>query len=255
MISHYFNLKKIEKVKIEIYNADGKLVRTLKRDYHDGLNRTHWGLESKGVFYPQREERSEKALKTEPGGVGVLPGKYKLVFTLGENKDSTEIEVQFDPRVDITLEDLKLLNVYYGKGAALISAMDSATIRLNKIQTNLKTISALAKNIENDSLQKDYNKRIKTLNDSIYQLEIMVFGKKDVKGYFDQPETWNYAMGEVWSYAWLNKGRPTQNQEIVLKEFEATTAKALNKINTFIAEDWGAFHTFVNENPIPMFEE
>ncbi len=248
-------LKKVKKVTIEIYNTDGEKIRTLKRDYHDGLNRTPWGLSAKGVFYPKRKERSKKELENEPRGNAVLPGKYKLVFTLGENKDSTEIDVKFDPRVDISLNDMKLLEAYFLKGALLITTMDSATMRLNKIQSNLKTLSALAKNIENDSLKKDYEKRIKMLNDSINQLEIMVFGKEDVKGYFDQTETWNYALGEVFSYAWLNKGKPIQNQEIVLKEFEHTTSKMLDKINTFIAEDWNAFKTFVAENPLPLFED
>ena len=248
-------LKKIKKVTLEIYNADGEKVRTLKRDYHDGLNRTHWGLGGKGVFYPQRKERSKKDWENEPGGNAVLPGKYKLVFTLGENKDSTEIDVQFDPRVDISLTELKLLQDYFLKVQVWVTAMDSATYRLNKIQNNLKTLSALAKNIEEDSLRKDYEKRIKTLNDSINELEIMVFGKENVKGYFDQPETWYSAQGEVMSYAWLNKGKPTQSQEIVLKEFEGTSAKALHKINTFIAQDWEGFKSFVKENPLPMFEE
>ncbi len=92
---------KFKEVLIEIYNDAGDKVRTLKsRKPKNGLNRVYWRMNQKGVSYPSR--RAPRKDAPEPPGAQVLPGTYKVVYTYGNVKDSTTIEVKGDPRVAVS---------------------------------------------------------------------------------------------------------------------------------------------------------
>ena len=44
--------KKKEKVKLEVLDSDGKIIRTVKYDVEPGVNRIYWDLRRKGVRSP-----------------------------------------------------------------------------------------------------------------------------------------------------------------------------------------------------------
>ena len=98
--------KKNDSLVLNIYNTKNELIRTLKRKVpkENGLNRMYWSLGEKGVKRPSRKTSKSK---TEPRGVTVLPGEYKLILHYNNQKDSTNITVKYDPRIAITNEVLK----------------------------------------------------------------------------------------------------------------------------------------------------
>ena len=91
---------------LKIYDANNHLIRTLKPAVpkENGLQRLYWNLDEKGVFSPSR---NTVTTRVEPSGVKVLPGTYKLVLHFQGLKDSTQIKVAFDPRIEIPYESLK----------------------------------------------------------------------------------------------------------------------------------------------------
>ena len=245
-------LKKLKEVSFLILDANNDSVRSFKSKYHEGLNSAYWGLNEKGANYPQRKTRSKKDLEKEPSGVSVVPGVYKVVAMFGENSDTTIIEVIYDPRVDVSLNDLQKRQSFLKDVESQTRKMNSATSKLNAIQDNVDILLKLANEMEIDSSLSETKKRLKSLNDSISGLEKLVFGIEDVKGYLDQPETWEYQFGELYYGSYSNYGEPLQNQQIMLKEIKELTAELTSKINKFISEDWVAFENYLAENPIAL---
>ena len=245
-------LKKTKEVEFLLLNENNDSTRSFSVKYHEGLNTARWGLNGKGVRSPNRKTRSKKELEKEPSGISVIPGKYKIVASFGENSDTSEIEVVYDPRVDVSIEDLQKRSTFLKEVEEQTSKMNSATSRLNKIQDNIEVLLKLVDEMEVDSSLSEIKKRLKALNDSVVGLEKLVFGIEDVKGYFDQPETWQYSFRELYYGSYSNYGEPLQNQQIMLKEIKALTFNTTAKFNRFISDDWVGFEKYLIDNPIEL---
>ena len=96
--------------------------------------------------------------------------------------------------------------------------------------------------------------KIKGLSDSIAGIELLIFGKKDVKGYYDQPETWMSFYQNAASYSYGKNMGVTQGQELTIKELEIKTTKLISKSDLIINQDWVDFKQFVQENPLSLFK-
>jgi hypothetical protein len=88
---------KYDSIKFQVFNAKNELIRTIKfkAPEENGLNRFSWNLNQKGVQSPSRDQPRGSS---EPGGLTVLPGTYKVRMTFGDKKDSTNVTVKDDPR-------------------------------------------------------------------------------------------------------------------------------------------------------------
>ena len=125
---------------------------------------------------------------------------------------------------------------------------------VNNLEMDLDNISALVKGRE-DSLSKTYRERVKSVKDSISSIELMIFGKKDVKGYFEQPETWMSYYQRASSFNYGKNASITQSQRLSYAELEQKTREVLNQMDAFNNNDWKNFKQFVKENPLSLFKE
>ncbi|MEQ9305216.1 MAG: hypothetical protein RJQ14_15010, partial [Marinoscillum sp.] len=140
--------KKEEKVSydsltIEIINGD-EVIRTLKSKAPEknGIHRTFWYMDEKGT---DRMSRRDRRGNRESGGVTVLPGSYKVRFTLGDQKDSTNIEVKYDPRIELSnaairaqYNTLKSLETKYAIGVKAVDRLKESIDIATGIQGDLK---------------------------------------------------------------------------------------------------------------------
>ena len=91
----YWLAEASEDVRLEIYDVEDTLVRTLEVPGDAGLNRTSWDLrEDLPVEYRARGV-------PEGDGPAVLPGRYRLRLVVGDVEATGSVEVVPDPRVDI----------------------------------------------------------------------------------------------------------------------------------------------------------
>lgn len=131
LLTYYLKeVKDKEKVKIEIYDADNKLVRTLYHKPQKGFNRLAWGLERDGVA---RMSLDISFLKSEiPRGLPIIPGTYKAVFTIDKQRDSTVFKVLSDPRIKTTVADQKaknqMIEVLYEQARRGLSITDTLAL-------------------------------------------------------------------------------------------------------------------------------
>jgi hypothetical protein len=127
-------------LKIEIFDQEGKLVDTVAGGKHRGLNRAGWGMRVK----PPAVAPAASALFEAAQGPRVLPGKYTVRLTKGDQTYTEQLDVAMDPRAKYSLEERKaqfdlsmriykeLEHMTYGV-AAIEGVRDAANARAGKL--------------------------------------------------------------------------------------------------------------------------
>jgi hypothetical protein len=144
------------KMKIEILDAQGKLVDTLPPNNRRGISRVDWPMRLKAPHVPPAASAAFEASQ----GPRVLPGTYTVKMTRGKDTFSTQLKVVLDPRAKFTAEDRHqefeaAMRVYN-----LLGDMSFDVDRINAVRDSLLARSAalkgdpvLAKRL-NDEAQK-----------------------------------------------------------------------------------------------------
>jgi len=174
-----------DKVRIEVRDSVGELIRTFERPVHLGLNRIYWRFERDGVQGPSRA--FQKKPKLPPGGRRVLSGTYTLrVMFQGESQDVT-VDVLDDPRVAIPREDRIAKDVMRAERNTLNVRLHAVTQRLAPIKKQIDVVRArLAiedKPESGDDPLKAIRDALKAIDKAHKTLDEKIWGKeKKVQG-------------------------------------------------------------------------
>jgi len=104
LITYYQKKRHIfGKMKIEIFDAQGKLVDTLPPNSRRGISRVEWPMRLKAPRVPPAATAAFEAAQ----GPRVLPGTYTVKMTRGTETYTTQLVVALDPRAKYTAEDRK----------------------------------------------------------------------------------------------------------------------------------------------------
>jgi photosystem II stability/assembly factor-like uncharacterized protein len=266
-----YSMDTVKKAKVQIKDADDKVIRNLSFKLDAGFNRNYWGFEQKG-------KRGPGAPKTAGGGFGrrmaeatadsgpaeereftgraVLPGTYKVVVTAGNWKDSAMVVVADDPRVpskhEVVLAQDKLmdqLQVVADKYNAAQDQLDDADLILTQLKAEWKD----KKDKGVDSLHKAH----KAIAEKVKNLREMMVGKRQEKqGYGTVPTI--TPMSIIRSASMLIMGKntmPGAQEERVIAEAKVAADKVATQVNAFFAKDWADFRKLVEATPIKKFKE
>ncbi|MGB0777610.1 MAG: VPS10 domain-containing protein [Flavobacteriaceae bacterium] len=241
---------------LTIYNDKGEAIRNIKRKApkKDGLYRTSWFMEKKGVARASRSIPKKNA--REPYGNAVMPGKYKLEMTFAGQTSSQEIEVILDPRKTWDLEGL-------AQKDALLTQIDE----YRSMAANSTAQLARAKKIVSD-----YSKRISEA-DPENKEELMKAQKeisKKIDGYFDsllgkrdkrqgitrnpEPTALSY-LNTARRYANGLNGAPTSTETTLFDNAKLKLEPVLTEITTFFNEDWKAYQKKMESMTLSPFEQ
>ena len=163
MITYYQRSRHIfGDLKIEVFDAQGKLVDTLAPSKHRGVNRAEWGMRLKPPKVPPAA-----SLGGANTGPRVLPGTYTVKMTKGDKVYTTQIQVVGDPRTNYSPEDRKaqfdlvnriggMLNHMSWTADGLVAVRDTAMADAAKLPPNdplrkkLEALSASANDIRKE---------------------------------------------------------------------------------------------------------
>ncbi|KAA3630576.1 MAG: hypothetical protein DWQ02_17900 [Bacteroidetes bacterium] len=249
----------LDSIKLQVYSAEGTLIRTLTRKTPEknGLHKIQWYLNEKGVARPSRSNRGRRG--GEPGGVTVLPGKYMLKMTFGDQVDSTFIDVAYDPRVEMPYE---VLRAKYDMLKELEGVTSVATDAANKLKSSLKILNDYKKRIEAEEDKETYEellKKHKVLKDTINVFLDEMFGKENKKQGFARqktPSTISY-LYTASRYVRSLEQKPGRTQEVLIKNAKDKLSVLLEKINGFYATEWPEYQKEVEAlklSPFKSFE-
>lgn len=254
--------KKDEKVSydsltVEIMNGN-EVIRTLKSKApeENGIHRTFWYMDEKGT---DRMSRRDRRSNRESGGVTVLPGSYKVRFTFGDQKDSTNIEVRYDPRIELSnaairakYNTLKELESKYSMG---VKAVD-----------RLKESIDIAQGIQGDLKKKDkegYKEQIELCKATIDTLNSMLdvfLGEEDDRQGITRgtPNSVSNSYGSAYYYTSGALHAPGETEQKLISKFEEDLTEAMEMVNGYYNEKWPEFRSAVeglDTSPFKDYEE
>ncbi len=251
--------EKEEKVKIEIFDSRDNKIRTLEEiPEYDGINRTTWALDEKGVRGPSRVTPSEEA--PEPSGPHVLPGIYKVKLTYGEESDSTTVQVHFDPRIEINVDDLRKKRDMQHELMALRETAAEATNQLHDAREMIETAEKLLESDKtdvNEERLKELVERNKALKDSVDVLLDFVLGEEDDRqGITRSPEpSVNTRLNAPARYLGSSIGAPTSTERTLIKHALEAVEEMLEKTNDFFGNEWPAYITDMESAELSPFKQ
>jgi len=136
------------KIKLEILDADGKLVDTLPASERRGLNRIEWSMQVK----PPRVPRAAQLAFNGTQGPRVVPGTYTVRLTKGDKTYDTKLDVGLDRRATFSAADRKAQFDAAMKVHAMFGDMSDLVFKINAVREGAKARSE--KLAEGDALRK-----------------------------------------------------------------------------------------------------
>ena len=246
--------KKKDSIAFHFYDGDER-IRTLKykTPKKAGFHRVYWFMNEKGADRPSRTIRKRKS---EPGGLRVKPGTYKVKVEYGEHADSTMIEVRLDPRlranpaaVDEVYSSGKQLQGYMQTAADAVKQLVESKNLANKYQADLKKID---KDKFKDAIEasKDIVKKI----DSVVAVYI---GKEDKRQGITRNPEMNVMtrINNARRYVLSRKTGITDTERQLIRFAEADLKAALEETNEFFEADWKAYRESIEELDASPFKE
>jgi hypothetical protein len=140
--------KKPERVKLEILDGTGKLVRTVKKlGLEKGLNRVAWDLRYDPPFPRKEADEGPSEFGPPPGGPYALPGTYTARLTVDGKAYEEPLAVRVDPLVRTTPAALQAQFEMAGALLALRSELNRTLRGLDALKAQLDERRRLAKQL------------------------------------------------------------------------------------------------------------
>jgi photosystem II stability/assembly factor-like uncharacterized protein len=219
-------------MKIEVLDAEGKVVDTIAGSKHRGVNRTTWSMRLKAPTVPPAASAAFGAAT----GPRVLPGTYTIRMTKGDKVYTSKVKVVLDPRAtyneqerreqfDLSMKLYEMMSRMTFTVDSMVGLRNAATARAAKLPAN----DALRASLQQFSEQVDAlrSKIVATKEGGA------ITGEERIREFL------TVVYSDVNSY----DGRPTQSQmertealgrelDDVIKEFDQLTAKQLPAVNS-----------------------
>ena len=224
------------KMKLEIFDAQGKLVDTLPPNSRRGISRVEWAMRIKAPRVPPAATAAFEAAQ----GPRVLPGVYTVKMTRGTETYTTKLEVNLDPRAKFSLEDRKVeldaaMRVYN-----LLGDMSFDVDRINGVRDALAERSAKVKN------DASFAKRLQDLSQQVDELRKKIVATKEGGAITGEERIREKTTG-LYGTLVFYEGRPGDYQVAridslkkelgdVETEFDALVAKELPGVNKSLTQ-------------------
>lgn len=231
------------KAKFVIKNKNGDVIRTFKQELKQGLNKIAWSMEKDGSNYrPGDEPKEDKDLL--PGGFEALPGEYKIEITLNDNTVEGEFKVLQDPRVSITMADLKAreealesTNKLENTVVAMLKAMEDSKADIEWLKGKVSDAKTDLPKEENEDENHPYTKLVKLADeylDAIKEQQDLISTPDDTVGIVDDSFTLDSKLGTAVFYLFSHNGKPSQGALAFLDIAKAEVQKRATAVNDLI---------------------
>ncbi|MEN8117834.1 MAG: hypothetical protein ABFS16_12685 [Bacteroidota bacterium] len=253
---------KQDSLKIKIYDTNNELVKTIKQVPDPGLNVISWRLDVGEMKMPSRGSLDRggisRYLSRMRGNKTALPGTYKLVAEFKDQKDSTNLNVIYDPRIPKSVEAMKAQNALIDALTSDVNTLSKGTQRLIESKGTADKVSAQIKGLKGDEI-KELQKAVKSVQDSITAVQDLIFGKQNPNAQgitsrnFDQ-----YVTGKVFMairQISSRPGMPTATEERMVEQAKVKIKEGVDAINTFYEDVWPGFRQKVEKTEVSIFKD
>jgi hypothetical protein len=233
-----------EEATIRITNAAGDTIRTIHGPADDGLNRTTWGLQRKGVRAPDTPQEEAEERDEQPGGPSVAPGTYTAHISYRGHVDSTRVQVRPDPRTDgVTPEEREARQALYDRLMARIETATEAADRLRTAQRTVEQVNAQLEGREDEAAVRARERGAAMADSAEALLHEIV--PRDYEGIREDPTLAGPRLDQVGFYLGTEDDGPTETERIALERAEQRLRVALDEVNRFFETEWPEYRQAV----------
>lgn len=244
------------KVTVEVRDPEGTLIRTFKRDVHQGINRITWGMERDGVkSFPGGQPNDDG---TRFGGPDVVPGTYQIILKFDDQEVSGTATVNQDPRTSLSAEALQ---ANLDAAVEVNQMFDSASEALTRVfdaRKDIGLLKAMAEKTQKDAKDEEapadengekdesetpveaFIKDAKAALEKTVELEEMFTSPPDTKGFVDTSQQITSDIGLAGFFINSTYDAPSSTAEISMEKARVALAKGLRAVDAFFAEDVAA---------------
>jgi photosystem II stability/assembly factor-like uncharacterized protein len=218
-------------IKLEILDANGKVIDTIPASKRRGLNRVPWSMR----VPPPRVPKAANLAFNATRGPRVVPGTYTVRLTKDKQVYESKLAIKLDPRSKFTVEDRQ---AQFDAATRMIKMFGDMSDIVEKINGERAVLGqALAKLPANDP----FAKQVEDFSSKLDEVRKQIVATKEggaITGEERLREHADALYGAILSY----EGRPTKYQmeridvlqrelDDVSKQFNTLTTQDLPKIN------------------------
>ncbi len=242
-------MEKKDSLTIVVRDQEGNLLRTLKSVPGNGLNRTLWHLDRKGVRV-SFSEKAEKERTREPGGGGsVLPGMYELQLSYKGDTAITSIKVESDPR---RVYDMAGMRVKQEKSDLLLERLDELNEALSSVR-DCKDSYELVKKLAGEDVSEDLKKSAEDMKEELDRISKLVFRDESIQGIYYPSDALFVKMSGTYSITGSDSPL-TENQLQKLEQFISLVDETKAMIDHFKENQWKNYKKMVASEEISLIE-
>jgi photosystem II stability/assembly factor-like uncharacterized protein len=243
--------KNTEKAKMYILNENGDTLRKRSIKLEGGLEKITWNTDIDGIRQLSKSDPDKNA--DLPGGPDVLPGRYKIVLTHKNKKDSSYVEVKADPRIDVTMAQMKTKQADLTEFTKVRDDANKAYEKLKEVRKQLKAIEAVAA-IQEDTVKANIEKWAKPVKTELDSIDNLIFVSEDAKGIVFDDNKWSSIISSPNYYLSSSTAGATSNSQAAIKDAKNKVIQITQAINAFNEKPWATFKSKVLAMPMRWFK-
>lgn len=210
---------------VEIYDGDGKLVKTLPAGKNKGINYVEWAVRKK----PPRVKASSPTLAFRTAfGPTFTPGDYTVKIKKGENVYEGKITLQTDPSTGHSAEDMKLQYETLNKSYTLLEDISFTDMQATDLMEKLNKVKEKVSSDELKTMIKDLSVKLEKMHK-----ELVATSPNRLSGEVQLAEK----VADIYSGIISYSGKPTDSQIQGLTLFGVVYNTYREQMNKILDED------------------
>ncbi|MBV8207676.1 MAG: hypothetical protein JO041_12850, partial [Acidobacteria bacterium] len=255
----YYLKQKLEPsadAKMEIVDSGGAVIREIKNFPRDaGLNRVAWDLHVEGPKTrrdptPEERERMQSFFFRAPTGPQVLPGEYKVRFTVKGRKMEEPVTVRLDPTVKVTMAELQQQYDVGIKLRDMVSTVNLAMRSLDSLGQQFHTLQSTVHSLTPDAppaLHETITTDLKQLD----VLELKLVRNENAPPYSLGPRL-SESLQELSSSIDRTNSAPTRAQMELFQEFQGEFQQRIAEVRQWNNETVAKLNGMLQQNKIAL---
>ena len=210
-------------IHLEIYDAGGKMIKSLPAGMRKGINVVQWTIQMKPPKVPVSPQMEGSAF----AGPQYSPGEYTVKLFRNNEVYETKIRLLPDPKSMFSLQDRDLRQNSIMKAYNLLQALAYTDRQAREVRDKSKALSNTA--------SKSLSKKLLTASVRMDTLHCRIVSTREgkVTGEERLREKVAFIYGSIMQYP----GRPTDSQIQGLDVLAAESDKIISEVNNFISSD------------------
>ncbi len=248
------------KARVEVSDANGKVVRTFVTTLKQGVNRVVWPMNLDGTRpLPGNEPKEDKDI-LPAGFVQALPGTYTFKITLNDNEVIGTAKVLQDPRYNLRAGELEERQSMMNELMAMQNTVSDMVHALTDTKANVELVQEKAKAMLADVENKDdhpltqLNKQGDELLKQIKEQDKQIRTPSDAVGIVDSSFTLNSKIGRVAFFLGSHYGAPSDTAKAFMKIARRHLDERIEAVNDLVSGDLSEFNQAFEQSNLNLLK-